>query len=434
MDAQNVTDHHDDDLTPRQRRIGLGLLVVLVAALLVVGVVVDGVTTQSVSAAKARPPLAAAPFPGIVEDAFDRAAPKRGLGEAPTGQRWTQPAGRWGIADGAAALVAADPGRPSYALARVGRGPGSIQVTAAQMAKGMGLAFRCAGPLSCWTLTAVPEFGTWKVTKIVAGKPVDLGNLGTVPVDAGTIVRVDVSPESVAFWVNGQPAREIADGELKDNARAGLVVAEFGPDATSARFADFSSRQGNMLGAADATIRDAFERPNAASLGRTETGQAWRALRGTWGIRAEDAVLASKATRTPSIAIVDLGFADGVVQVTGTTVPEGFGAAFRCRDAHNCWRVVAVPGFGTWNVLKVVDGRQTLLGGIGLATFGPGSTITVRMQGPRLTFYVDGVETKTIEDADLADATGAGLVVASKKGRDARFAGFAAAPPPPENG
>jgi hypothetical protein len=50
------------------------------------------------------------------------------------------------------------------------------------------------------------------------------------------------------------------------------------------------------------------------------------------------------------------------------------------------------------------------------------------MRGEDFTFFIDGFETVTMHSTDLIKAHRAGIVVASDKGKDARFAGFAAGP------
>jgi hypothetical protein len=411
------------DLSSRERSIAIGALVVAVIFLLGVGAVLDRVTTQSQPAVAVIPP--AVPFPRTVVDDFPT-RPGPGLGLASTGQRWTAVRGQWAIGNGTAELVGPAPLGADFALVRVGRGPGSVSVTAQTMTKGMGLAFRCKNLLDCWTLTAVPDVGTWNLTKIKSAVPVDMGNIGTVPVSSGTRVRVTTNADGFDVLVNDVLARHVDDKDLNDAPSAGLV-AQQEANATVGRFASFKAEQLNILGP-DAPVRDDFDRPPGGSLGTTTTHQKWDVASGEWGIRDNEAVLLSSPSDLASIATVDVGRSDGWVQVTGSVVPDGFGAVFRYRDPKNYWKVVAVPFYGTFNIFKVIDGREFKVDSTGLTTFDVSSTIGIRLRGADLTFFVDGFETKTVHSTDLQNAQGAGIVISSAKGKGARFAGFAAGP------
>jgi hypothetical protein len=416
-----------DDLTDWERSRALVALVVVIVALVGAGLALDRVTTQSETVPFAAVPRAV-PFPRTVDAPLDTPGAEGGLGRATTGQQWADAAGQWTAGADGARVVTPAPAGPSYALIRVNRGPGSIEVTAATMAKGMGLAFRCRTPLDCWTVTAVPEFGTWKVTKTVGGNATDLGNLTTVPVAPGTRMRVDTDAQGVDFLVDDVAVRRIDDEELNDAQKAGLVV-EPEPGGDAARFRDFHSLQRNIVGPG-APVHDSFSRPDQRGLGRTPTGESWRIDRGEWGIRDRQAVLLSDPSLQPALATVDTGRDRGWVQLTGSVIPNGFGTVFRYRDAENYWRISAVPDFGTFNIFKVVGGIESQVpGGTGLTSFGPGSTIGVRLAARSFTVFVDGFETVTIRDDALAAETRAGMVIDSPKAAGARFAGFAAGPP-----
>lgn len=412
------------DLTDRQRVRALVALVVALVVLLGAGILLDRVTTQRTVLPGAFVPPAV-PFPREVADGFaNRAA--GGLGLAPTGQRWVTGLSRWSAADGTARVIAPAPAGSSNAVIRVGRGPGSVSLTAATVVKGMGLAFRCKSESECWTLTAVPDYGTWQLTQITPGGAFDQQNVGTVPVADGTRVRVDNAAGGFDVFVNDALARHVDNKEYSDAPGAGMVVPA-GADALAARFADFRARQSNIVGPG-APVRDAFDRSDADGLGTGPTGQRWSVATGSWAIRDGEAVLRSTPTLKPSIATIDTGRTEGWVQVTATTAPTGTGLVFRYRDPSNYWRVTAVPSFATFNIIKVVKGVETRVGGTGLTSFGDTTTIGIRLKGRKLTVYVDGVETVTVSSPDLRGAHRAGLVLDSPKALGARFAGIAAAP------
>jgi hypothetical protein len=419
------------DLTSTQRTKALVSLVVVLGLLAGLGVGLDRVTSSS---RKVLPIASAVPFPREITDDF-AARPGPGLGAAPTGQHWGSARGVWGVSGDGAGVVTMAPLGSALALVRVGRGPGSIAVTAQTMTKGMGIAFRCRSLLDCWNITAVPELGTWKITKIAAAVPTEMGNLGTVPVASGTRIRVDNGVNGFDVFIDDTLVKHVDDPSINDAGSAGLVV-DPEPGATTARFTKFAASQVNIVGP-DAPVHDAFDRPDG-SLGKTPTGQAWKVDSGSWGVRGQEAVLNSPPTAAANIATVDIGRTAGWVQVTATTAPDGVGVVFRYQDPKNYWRIVAVPGYGTFNVFKVINGVETRVGATGLTTVntidvgankvGVNVNIGIRMRGEDFTFFIDGFETVTMHSTELIKAHRAGIVVASDKGKDARFAGFAAGP------
>ena len=79
------------------------------------------------------------------------------------------------------------------------------------------------------------------------------------------------------------------------------------------------------------------------------------------------------------------------------------------------------------------------VGALELAPVGPGTTVAVRLQGPRMDFYVDGQRYRTIRSSFLQGETRAGLVRKEEtRVRQARWRLFMAAPseafaPPRQN-
>jgi hypothetical protein len=200
-------------------------------------------------------------------------------------------------------------------------------------------------------------------------------------------------------------------------------------DSAAARFKDFAARQVNIVGP-DAPVRDAFDRGNGTGLGRTPTGQTWRAVNGTWGIRDREAVLQSTPTLKPSLAVVDTGRAQGWVQITMSVMPTGSGLVFRYQNPNNYWWVDVVPQYGVLNFYRLANGVPIKMGATPLTSFADGSTLTLRLEGNDITLYVDGFRSFSLSSPVLHDATGAGLLIDSPKAVGARFAGFAAGPLP----
>jgi hypothetical protein len=123
------------------------------------------------------------------------------------------------------------------------------------------------------------------------------------------------------------------------------------------------------------------------------------------------AAASSPSVNRASLALVDLGSADGIVQTTILAPQPRSGLAFRCRNLDNCWRLEVVVGYGTWNVYKVVNGDVSTVGNLGVVSTAPGTTVSVAMHGSRLVFFVNGVERRTIDDGAFSNEHQAGLVV-----------------------
>jgi hypothetical protein len=78
--------------------------------------------------------------------------------------------------------------------------------------------------------------------------------------------------------------------------------------------------------------------------------------------------------------------------------------------------------------VKVVGGKVTRLGNLGLVETGSGTTVSVRMQGKRLTFFVNGSRERTLTDASLTGERRAGMIGAGGKNAHARWTEFLFAP------
>jgi hypothetical protein len=259
----------------------------------------------------------------------------------------------------------------------------------------------------------VPQLGTWNVVKTIRGKETTVGNLGTVPVADGTDIAVDMAGTHLTFFVDGRGVKTIDDGALVFETRAGLSLRE-PSSAAVARWSAFdmvARPEPGVLSASDATVSDDFARVRPNDLGTTATGQPWSVVSGRWSVVNGMAASSSPAPDRASLALVDLGSGDGVVQATFVAPQERSGLAFRCRDLDNCWRLEAVLGYGTWNVYRIVDGKVSTLGNLGIAPNSPETTVSVKMDGNKLTFYIDGVTQRTIKDSALASEHGAGFVV-----------------------
>jgi hypothetical protein len=183
-------------------------------------------------------------------------------------------------------------------------------------------------------------------------------------------------------------------------------------------------------------VFDSFRRPDSATaLGPPDTGSAWYAVSGTWGVRQHQAYVARPA-KAQSMAYVDMGGKDGFVQVTVAAVKPGSGLLFRYQNLRNYLLLVAVPKYGTWNLEQVVDGRAQTLGNTGVASTRDGTVIAVQLAGPTAEVSINNTRRKSFTVSDVRGATGAGLVAAGDGSGAVRWANFVATPlaeQPPES-
>lgn len=176
---------------------------------------------------------------------------------------------------------------------------------------------------------------------------------------------------------------------------------------------------------------ESFERPdNRTDLGEFVGQRPWQVDAGTWGIDDNSAYV-SEPGDARNFAVVGLGRGDGGAQVRMPQVVAGSGLAFRYRGPFNYWAVVAVPDFATWNVVKVVDGKQEVVDNTGPESpVRNGTTIAVRLAGETIDVIVDGRVRVRIQDDTFSDAGKVGMT--TPKGDDgmlARFDDFVASLP-----
>ncbi len=224
-------------------------VLVIAVSFLVIGIVFSVVTNGIHPKRSAKVPRTQpAGAPQGATDGFDRTGGAQGLGRTESGGQWRAVRGQWGLRLGQAAVVQPAPKGPSVALVVVGSGVRSVEVRAAVISPGMGLAFRCQGVANCWRVEAVPRFGTWNVVKVVGGNEQVVGNLGAVPVTSGTTIKVELEGSTLRFMVNGRLARTIVDSKFLSAPRAGLTIrAGDRTEIRRARWDDFVAAAGSPV-------------------------------------------------------------------------------------------------------------------------------------------------------------------------------------------
>lgn len=173
-------------------------------------------------------------------------------------------------------------------------------------------------------------------------------------------------------------------------------------------------------------IDDAFATVSTAGLGTADTGQVWETPTGTWGKADGHAYLVQPNAEggNRSIAVIDLTSSNGVVSAKVAKMTPGWGLVFRYTGPFNYWMLQASPKFGTYNLVKVEDGKATSVGNSGLSKQEPGTVIGVRFQSDQVTIVVDGADVASFTDGAFASATKVGLVAADQGAKDAQWSAF----------
>jgi hypothetical protein len=202
---------------------------------------------------------------------------------------------------------------------------------------------------------------------------------------------------------------------------AGLAIGRFSPD--SSKDPPGGARSGSG-------ITDDFARGDSkTSLTVGGKHADWTVPRGVWGVQKGSAYVVSATGRpATAVAVVDMGSAEGSVQVRLAQVSNGSGLVFRYRDPANYWAFVVAPGYATWTIERTIAGRRTVVGNTGLSPVKAGTVAAIRMEGPAIEFMLDGKVKRRVNNPLLQNATRTGLIGRGPKVGEARWDGFRAGP------
>lgn len=154
-------------------------------------------------------------------------------------------------------------------------------------------------------------------------------------------------------------------------------------------------------------VTDTFTRADSATtLANAETGQAWSALTGTWGISSNQAYLAVNAG-VDDYAVVDAGISDGTVTVTFGAPANNQYLAFRATDANNVF-VASSTTSTTLNLYRRSTGTYNQIG-TASHTWATGDVVSVWFVGAAITVSVNGVALITATDSFQQTATKHGI-------------------------
>lgn len=165
----------------------------------------------------------------------------------------------------------------------------------------------------------------------------------------------------------------------------------------------------NQVSRLNGNVFDSFNRAdNAASLGSAETGQAWTATVGTWGVLGGAAKLYGTSGGIGR-AIIDAPKPNCVVSVQFTTAVLNQRLIFRYTDGSNEW-YLGVGASGTYILAKRVAGVVTTMGTSAIPVAN-GDFIALNLNGSSINAYVNGALLFTITDSFNSSAIKHGMYV-----------------------
>lgn len=151
--------------------------------------------------------------------------------------------------------------------------------------------------------------------------------------------------------------------------------------------------------AAGPVVSDTFTRAdNSTSLGSAETGQAWNALVGTWGVISGTAY--TSVATAQSIAVIDTASTNADAQATVGGGNQGLVVGLV--DASNYY--TSDSGI----IYRCVAGAFTNIGG-GALTLAAGNVMRLVRAGNQISLYRNGTLLASVTDSSLTTGTKHGL-------------------------
>lgn len=153
-------------------------------------------------------------------------------------------------------------------------------------------------------------------------------------------------------------------------------------------------------------ILDTFSRAdNASSLGSAETGQAWTARVGTWGVSGGKAY--QPGGTSEALASLNSGASDYTATVD-VTWQNAEGLLLRYVDTNN-YLFADIHSTGARLVRKLTGSTSVLATGAFTPVAGTTYVLRARVVGSQVTVWVDGVERISTTDSNFLTSTRQGL-------------------------
>jgi hypothetical protein len=371
-------------------------------------------------------------------DLFDRADSSTTLGSADTGQAWQVLAGTWGIAANQAYSAVATAN--GAAVIDCGTPDGVYIVTLATKGTAPRIILRAIDASNYLYID-----GAGALWRRSAGVNTKLRNGTTLParllavVLDGPLIRLyDETLGGGAIDRYGR-RKVLLEHRLTsaDQTKYGAATRHgIGADSeTNSRFDAFQfASVGATPAASDIVITDSFDRPDATTLGNTNTGQTWEVASGLWGISGNRAYERTAGAETTGVALVNPGAGNGEVsaRIYGIAA-TGPGVLAKVVDRLNMV-MLHTTATDTYLIVYVAGTPSTAW----TATRTPteGMEVGLRVRGGRISVYIDGAHATDywLSDAEerlFRDATKVGMRIyddatdtyASQRIDDFRFDG-----------
>lgn len=175
------------------------------------------------------------------------------------------------------------------------------------------------------------------------------------------------------------------------------------------------SPRGGYLSAWFKLISDTFNRPNSnVSLGVSDSGDVWQAIKGTWGIINNQAY--NSGGVADAMAVIDSGNTNADVLVIWAIYTGDAGVLIRVVDQNNGY-LLTNSGF-----FKKVAGVYTTISNPLASSAVTGDIIRIVASGSRFSVYRNGILMGVINDTSVIGGTMHGLRQDAATG--ARFDNF----------
>lgn len=161
-------------------------------------------------------------------------------------------------------------------------------------------------------------------------------------------------------------------------------------------------------------VIDRFNRSVPDGLGVAASGQAWTIIEGDWSVAAGATVDA--VDERSSLAVIELGSADGQVRATMRGVVAGMGIVARY-ESPDQYLVVDYGRDGRWHASRSRDGTLREVATLRVST--PPTTITtveLRLRGDTVDFFVNDRYADSFSDRSTPKADRVGISFAAGSG------------------
>jgi len=143
-------------------------------------------------------------------------------------------------------------------------------------------------------------------------------------------------------------------------------------------------------------------------VGDESLGLNWRVVSGVWSI--ESGKLISTQGPSSSIALLDLASLPQSFEVDFREVSGTSGIVFFYEDELNYWKLVAMEGFGTWNVYQIVNGGEPQFKGNTSLTKLAKVKVSLLLNQQEVSILIDGEQRLSIPTSGVYSQSAVGFL------------------------